>query len=189
MTGTAIRRLARALLIGCSLVAGWQHALAQTDCAATPVTLKLRDTPLLDHRGRPMKFLTDLVERPGVSIVSFVYTGCQSYCPPASLIMQLVDGQADPAMRLASVTIDPLGDRPEVLAVRAKDMGASERWSWLTGEPAAVFDLLDRVGISFGRIESHEVVFLVAGSGRMLRFRSLPDPDQLLCAARKLAAR
>ena len=189
MTGTALHRLARALLVGCALITGAQHALAHADCAAAPVALKLRDTPLTDHRGRPMKFLTDLVERPGVSIVSFVYTGCQSYCPPASLIMQLVDGQADPAMRLASVTIDPLGDRPEVLAVRAREMGASERWSWLTGDPAAVFDLLDRVGISFGRIESHEVVFLVAGSGRMLRFRSLPDPDQLLCAARKLAAR
>ena len=189
MTGTALHRLARALLVGCALITGAQHALAHADCAATPVALKLRDTPLTDHRGRPMKFLTDLVERPGVSIVSFVYTGCQSYCPPASLIMQLVDGQADPAMRLASVTIDPLGDRPEVLAVRAEEMGASERWSWLTGEPAAVFDLLDRVGIGFGRIEEHDVVFLVAGGGRMLRFRSLPDPDQLLCAARQLAPR
>ncbi len=189
MTGTALHRLARALLVGCALITGAQHALAHADCAAAPVALKLRDTPLTDHRGRPMKFLTDLVERPGVSIVSFVYTGCQSYCPPASLIMQLVDGQADPAMRLASVTIDPLGDRPEVLAVRAREMGASERWSWLTGDPAAVFDLLDRVAIGFGRVENHDVVFLVAGGGRMLRFRSLPDPDQLLCAARKLAAR
>ena len=189
MTGTGMHRLARAMLVGCALAVSMQSAFAQANCMATPVSLKLRDTPLLDHRGRPIKFLTDLVERPGVSIVSFVYTGCQSYCPPASLIMQLVDGQADPAMRLASVTIDPLSDRPEVLAVRAKEMGASDRWSWLTGEPAAVFDLLDRVGISFGRIEEHDVVFLVAGGGRMLRFRSLPDPDQLLCAARQLAPR
>lgn len=188
MTGW-IHPLARALLVGCVLAGSAQQTRAEGDCAATPVTLKLRDTPLLDHRGRKMRFLSDLVARPGVSIISFVYTGCQSYCPPANLIMQLVDGRADPATRLASVTIDPLGDRPEVLAVRAKEMDASERWSWLTGEPADVFDLLDRVGIGFGRIEEHDVVFFVAGGNRILRFRSLPDPDQLLCAARKLAAR
>lgn len=188
MTSSRPHRLIRVLLLGCAILAGVHQAAAETACAATPVALKLRDTPLLDHRGRSLKFLTDLVERPGASIVSFVYTGCQSYCPPASLIMQLVDGKADAAMRLASVTIDPLGDRPETLAARAKEMGASERWSWLTGEPAEVFDLLDRVGVGFGRISEHDVVFLVAGGGRMLRFRSLPDPDQLLCAARKLAA-
>ncbi|MFC5508592.1 SCO family protein [Bosea massiliensis] len=170
-------------------VSGAAQAVAQSLCVATPVSLKLRDTALVDHRGRRVKLLSDLIDRPGVSVISFVYTGCQSYCPPASLIMQMVDGKAAPDVRLASVTIDPLTDQPDVLAVRAREMGASERWAWLTGEPSEVFDLLDRVGVSFGRIEDHDVVFLIAGGGRLLRFRSLPDPDQILCVVRKLAAR
>ena len=183
-----MRKAGLAIMLGGALMPGIRDATAQENCEVAMVSLRLRDTELVDHRGRKVKFLSDLVQRPGASIVSFVYTGCQTYCPPADLIMQVIDGKAGADLRLASVTIDPLSDRPEVLAVRAKEMGASERWAWLTGEPAEVFDLLDRIGVSFGRIEDHDVVFLVAGSGRMLRFRSLPDPDQILCAARKLAS-
>lgn len=183
-----IRKAALAIMLGGALLPNIRDATAQENCETAAVSLRLRDTELVDHRGRRVKFLSDLVQQPGASIVSFVYTGCQTYCPPADLVMQIVDGKASADTRLASVTIDPLGDRPEVLAVRAKEMGASERWSWLTGEPAEVFDLLDRVGVSFGRIEDHNVIFLVAGGGRMVRFLSLPDPDQILCAARKLTS-
>jgi protein SCO1/2 len=92
----------------------------------------------VDHRGA--RFGSDQLEgRPWVA--SFFFTSCPTLCP--KLTEQLValearlDAEESP-VRMVTFTVDPETDTPEVLARHAREVGAGPRWTFLTGEPAAL---------------------------------------------------
>ena len=79
-----------------------------------PMTIP--DTPVIDHRGRPLRFYSDLVKGRVVAI-NFIFTSCKTICPTQSIVFgQLQRMAGDRPVQLISVSLDPLNDRPEQLA-------------------------------------------------------------------------
>ncbi len=76
-----------------------------------------------------------------VWVAGFFFTRCPGPCLALTRNMAHIQTALadEPDIRLASFTIDPEADRPEVLAAYMRRHGASPRnWFFLTGEPTAV---------------------------------------------------
>jgi len=79
-----------------------------------------------------------------VWVANFIFTSCRLTCPQQSATMARLqaDLQAEPDIRLVSITVDPDHDTPEVLARYATRFHADpRRWLFLTGEEQAIYTL------------------------------------------------
>jgi protein SCO1 len=99
---------------------------------------------LVDQTGQPF---TDAALRGKVSIVSFVFTRCDTICPVISMKMARIQEKTFDLARdikLVSFSVDPEYDTPARLADYAKKYGADpERWRFLTGEYKQVYALIE----------------------------------------------
>ncbi len=93
--------------------------------------------------------LADL--RGKVLLVTFIYATCTDTCP--LLTSKMADLQRrlgrdfGTRVRFVSITVDPEVDTPEVLRAYAKAHGANpEGWSFLTGAPSEISDVVARYG-------------------------------------------
>ena len=144
-------RLATAILVALTILAG--PALAVSDAARDPGALpEIGPAPafaLMSQDGKPVNLIG---LRGKVVAVSFFYTACPDICP--LLTQKLVEVQdslgEDFGSKIAfvSITVDPEHDTQEVLkdyaaAWEAKTGG----WSFLSGPPAAVHDVVRRYGV------------------------------------------
>ena len=103
----------------------------------------------LEERSGRAVSEADFADR--VGIVSFIFTRCPLSCPKISGVMKgLQNDLAGSSVLLLSVSVDPVHDTPAVLAEYANRFGAKpDRWWFLTGPKAAVFDLVrDRLKLS-----------------------------------------
>src|SRR4029450_13407074 len=94
--------------------------------------------------------LADL--RGKVVAVTFIYTSCIDTCPVLTALMAHVQDKLgqDFGERVAfvSITVDPERDTPEVLERYADTFGADLKgWAFLTGDPAAIRDMMRRYGL------------------------------------------
>jgi protein SCO1/2 len=87
---------------------------------------------LVDERGQA--FTADAL-RGHPTIVSFIFTRCDTICPVTSLRMQnLQDQTFGTTIKLLSFSVDPTYDTPERLATYAQHYRADpERWRFVTG--------------------------------------------------------
>src|SRR5438876_12205985 len=104
---------------------------------------------LTSQDGAPVA-LNDL--RGKVVAVAFIFTTCGSTCPLLTAKMVQVQHQlgADFGAKVAfiSITLDPEHDTPEMLKLYAQAYEADPAgWSFLTGDPAAVRDVVRRYGV------------------------------------------
>ncbi len=79
-------------------------------------------------------------------IASFFFTRCSGPCPAllghVRRLQQSIE-EADSAVRLVSITVDPKNDTEEVLRSHAQSFTADpERWLFLTGSEDAIFGLM-----------------------------------------------
>jgi uncharacterized membrane protein YozB (DUF420 family)/cytochrome oxidase Cu insertion factor (SCO1/SenC/PrrC family) len=76
-------------------------------------------------------------------VADFVFTRCGGPCPLVSNVMEKVQaslGRSD--ARLVTFTVDPTHDTPTVLSEYATLHHAEDRWSFLTGDEAAIANLV-----------------------------------------------
>ena len=107
---------------------------------------------LVDQQGRP--FGREQLKG-SVWIADLMFTRCAGQCPRMHERMQTLAGSiADSNLRLASFSVDPANDTPEVLAAYAKRWrapavasGSGDAWVFLTGAPGEV-DRLAKDGFS-----------------------------------------
>jgi protein SCO1/2 len=89
---------------------------------------------LTDERGEPF---TDAALRGHVTIVSFLFTRCDTICPVTTMKMERLQGKtfdAGAQIKLASFSVDPAYDTPDRLAVYAQRYHADPaRWRFVTG--------------------------------------------------------
>jgi protein SCO1 len=109
---------------------------------ATPVALA-------DFRGK-------------VLAVTFIYTSCADTCPILTALMASVQDKLGRdfggTIAFVSITVDPERDTPAVLKRYAETFGADLKgWTFLTGEPAAVREVVRRYGIFAAKNEKGEV--------------------------------
>lgn len=116
-------------------------------------------------------------------VINFNYTTCVSICPLGNDVMARLDDMlaADKPIRLMSITIDPRRDTPSLMRAAAESFDASERWSWLTGDPGEIERLLAAFDAGVANVELHEPIFLVGDleTGRFYRSLSMPNPTEL----------
>ncbi|MFN3845648.1 MAG: SCO family protein [Paracoccaceae bacterium] len=140
-----------------------------------------------DGRFHPPKIaLTDQAHQPrdlrdvfaaGPVVMTFAYTTCETICPLGNAVMAEIDSLAAADVTLVTVTIDPDTDTPARMARAAREMAASPRWLWLTGDSVDIRRLLDAVDAPKGPIELHDPIFVVADPDRRTYRRSLSLPD------------
>lgn len=115
--------------------------------AAPPELTDLGTLPpfqLVDDHGRPF---TEDALRGHATIVSFVFTRCDTICPTTTMKMTTLQEQTalDDGIKLLSISVDPAYDTPARLAAYAKHYRADDaRWRFVTGAPERVHDLVER---------------------------------------------
>ncbi len=117
-------------------------------------------------------------------VADFIFTNCEGPCPRMSSHMHEIQKATDsgmPRLKLVSFTVDPARDTPPVLAEYAKHFQAeSNRWSFLTGDPATL-QLLDREAFKLGNLSGamdHSTRFvLVDGKGNIRGYYGIGDGD------------
>lgn len=77
-----------------------------------------------------------------VYVVEFFFTSCPTICPKMNISMLKLQKEyyGNPDFGMASFSIDPKRDLPEVLKAYAKEKGATmKNWQFLTGEKEAIY--------------------------------------------------
>jgi protein SCO1/2 len=128
----------------------------------TPALPKIAAAPgftLTSQDGGPIA-LASL--RGKVVAVTFIFTRCTATCPVLTPMMSLVQDRLgrDFGSRIvfASVTVDPDHDTPEMLKLYAQMYGADvEGWSFLSGPPPVIADLIRRYGAFAAKNANGEV--------------------------------
>lgn len=128
----------------------------------TPALPKIAAAPgftLTSQDGGPIA-LASL--RGKVVAVTFIFTRCTASCPVLTPMMSLVQDRLgrDFGSRIvfASVTVDPDHDTPEMLKLYAQMYGADvEGWSFLSGPPPVIADLIRRYGAFAAKNANGEV--------------------------------
>ena len=129
---------------------------------------------LTDQDGRPVA-LEDL--RGKTVLLDFVFTHCTGPCPVLTGLHVDVQRALAPELRaktqFVSISLDPERDTPEALRAYALKRGADlAGWSFLTGTPAEIEDVLKRYGVGVIRRAGEEpahlvVTFVIDPQGRI----------------------
>jgi protein SCO1/2 len=141
----------RVLLVMLAIV-----VFAAIPAVVLPIMLSRGDTPrlddlgtipafsLVDERGQPF---TDDALRGHPTIVSFVFTRCDTICPITTMKMQRIQDKtfdAGARIKLLSFSVDPDYDTPPRLAEYAKRYQADPtRWRFVTGPHAMIQGLVE----------------------------------------------
>ncbi len=122
------------------------------------------DFSLVDQTGAPLSS-ADL--RGSWVLVDFVYTSCPGPCPILTGLHAELRRSLSPELlsrvRFVSISLDPATDTPEALAAYARARGADQPgWSFLTGPPADVAEVVRRFGVGSTRAADGTIDHLVA---------------------------
>lgn len=138
------------VLIGCLAIVAIAVGVVGATIAMRPPDPKLDDLgdvgtfSLVDERGQAF---TDAALRGHVTIVSFLFTRCDTICPVITMKMQRVQDKtfdAGDRIKLASFSVDPGYDTPERLGEYAQRYKADPaRWRFVTGRPEAVRPVIE----------------------------------------------
>lgn len=182
------------MLSGTLLALAVTQAPAQT-APIVPVggeePLVIPDLPVTSDQGRQAPLRT-LLPADAPVIMGFTYTSCDSICDVTNAILLDVDQRLaasnDSRTRIVTISIDPANDSPARLAAARAELEASDHWLMLTAGMRGTRPLLEALRVPTGRIENHEMMFLVGRpcAGRMTRILSFADPEMLLALAATL---
>lgn len=131
------------LVIGVATTAFAIHRQRQKQ-AAESRQRHLAPFSLVDRTGRPVT-RADLAGHD--LVVNFVFSSCSLTCLQVNRhlaeVQRLLAERGEDHVRIVSLTVDPRTDTPPVLSDFARQFGAdTNRWLFLTGEPAAVDSLI-----------------------------------------------
>lgn len=155
------------------------------------VTVRGLDTTLLDQDGRAVHLKRDVIGRK-IVVVDFVYTSCTTVCPMASAmfadLQTRLGDRVGRDVELITITVDPVRDTPAQLKAHALKFQTGPGWTWLTGSPVAVNDVLKGMGAYAADFTQHPLMVLVGdgATGGWTRFSGLPDPQRLAEHVRRL---
>ena len=143
---------------------------------------------LIDQAGHPVS-LADL--RGQILVVDFIFTRCTGPCPIMTArnveLQRSLAAELRARVRFVSISLDPENDTPEALGAYAAAHGADlSSWSFLTGPPVEVAEVVRRWGVGTlrapdGNIDHALATFLVDGRGRIAsRWFGLEQPTSQL---------
>jgi protein SCO1/2 len=148
---------------------------------------RIGEFDLIDRDGEPVD---ESIFDGEVTVLTFFFTSCNGPCPAIARTMKRIqDRTRQPVtvptgrdmlvkrLKLASISVDGGRDTPEVISAFADSYGASRtRWSFVTGDPEAVRELV-RESIGF-ELREEEGVQVEDPSGAMMN--NILHPTRLL---------
>ena len=164
----------------CALLALWLRPAS----SEAPERIAFPEVTMSDHRGERIAF--GAKDRGRITVVSFMYSSCETLCPVTNAILSALDSKLDTLgtqdVRILSISIDPANDRPALLARTAARFQASERWHFASGPAGPV--LARRFGVDVRRLAFHDPIIFVGRADQRLFVRRFgqPDPEALLAA-------
>jgi protein SCO1/2 len=158
------------------------------------------DGSFVDQGGKKRRF-GDFKGSP--VLMTFIYTRCPdaTFCPLmdrhfATLQKTLKQDPALKAVRLVTVSFDPVTDTPAVLTKHAQSLDADlSRWTFLTGDRDEVDRFASRFGVSISRslTDQREITHnlrtaIVGADGKLVKAYTGNDwsPELLIADLRKL---
>lgn len=161
-----------------------------------PTFLTLPDFTLMERSGKSVS-RADLLG--SVWVAGFIFTRCHETCPMVTGVMARLRSELPSNVRMVTITVDPRYDRPAVLRDYAAAVKADpERWWFLTGDLAAVNNLLTKGFLSpavenppghdqEGELYTHTTrLAVVDKKGNVLGFFDSRDPAAVDQLARKV---
>jgi protein SCO1/2 len=161
------------------------------------------DIELLDHRGRNVRFYSDLVQDRCVCVIYF-YTRCTGSCPGTTRLVKklrkdLADEFSNDELVFISLTLEPDVDTPEELQDYMRGNGIEDDpslpdWVYATGD----FEEIDALRKSLGVYDLDPIIdadktehaaLLTFGNDRTDRWAALPvgmDFEQLKIAMTRI---
>jgi len=109
--------------------------------------LKIGPVPEFEFTDQNGKKITNADYAGKVYVVEFFFTTCPTICPRMNVNMVDIEKTffGNPNFGIASFSINPEHDTPQVLKEHAEFLGAkSSNWHFLTGEQQAIFDLANK---------------------------------------------
>lgn len=109
--------------------------------------LKIGPAPKFELVNQDNSKVTNETYKGKVYVLEFFFTSCPTICPKMNASMLVIEDKffGNPNFGIASVSIDPEHDTPEVLKAHAKSLGVrSSSWNFLTGNKAYILDLANK---------------------------------------------
>lgn len=202
------KRAKAASLVLALLLAVPAHALGGGDCphhkqatASTPAPaakapsseVRLVEAGLVDQDGTPVRLGGEVIGDRLV-VMDFVFTTCTTVCPVLSAIFARVQGKLGERLgtevRLVSISVDPTRDTPARLKAYSTSHRAKPGWTWLTGSPENVKQVLEGLGAYTPAYANHTPMVLIgdARTGMWVRLNGFPSEEQILAKVDELAA-
>ncbi len=144
-----LKALRRALLLAGALVLAFLGYLNLSRRPEPPPVIKEVPTFSLTHHDGTTVTRELFSGEPWIA--DFIFTRCAAICPRmTSQMNHVVESLGeDSPVRIASFSVDPEHDTPEVLAEYARKHGAGDGWYFLTGETETLHKL-SREGFMLG---------------------------------------
>ena len=116
-----------------------------------------------------------------VWLTSFFFTRCKTICPKILGHLKSVEEEAKSKginLHMISMTVDPEHDTPERLLAKHQEIGASEKWTFLTGSREKITDVVVKgFKTHMGEEETLENGLIEIGHGAKLL---LIDPQGII---------
>ncbi|KYG01980.1 SCO family protein [Sorangium sp. So ce296] len=148
------------------------------------------NTELVDQHGRAHRFYDGLLRGRKV-LINFAFTSCKGACPTMTAnlarVQALLRARGE-RVTMLTITVDPENDTPAALKQYAAKFKAGEGWYFLTGTPANVAAVLQRLGGQVRRPEDHMMTLLVGdtSTGVWLKTLATEPPETLAHVAQHL---
>lgn len=104
--------------------------------------MKFEKVPSFEFTDQHNNLVNNSNFKDKVYVVEFFFTSCPTICPRMNENMVKIQNEffGNPSFAIASVSIDPERDSPEVLKAYAKEKGATlKNWFFLTGDKELVY--------------------------------------------------
>lgn len=134
--------------------------VAPLGASTQPFAPAIPDVPVLTQDGKSVRFYSDLVKGNAVA-VNFVFTNCKTICPMLGGMFTNLQKQSARGVRMISITIDPTVDTPRRLKEWSAKFHPGPSWTFVTGRPADIDQILKAFGAYNSRPQDHLPITIV----------------------------
>jgi protein SCO1/2 len=110
----------------------------------TPELVVIGEVPEFSFTNQNNELIDNSFYNEKVYVVEFFFSTCPTICPKMNANMVLLQNEyyGNPSFGIASFTINPKFDTPEILKAYAKSHNATlKTWNFMTGDREKIYDL------------------------------------------------
>jgi protein SCO1 len=137
-----------------------------------------------DQNGKALHFYDDVIKGK-IVVVSFIFAKCHDLCPLTTARLADVRHRLGDAVGkdvyFVSITIDPENDTPAIMKAYAEPFDVGAGWQFLTGAPADIKVIRDKLGELSRQKSEHNAEVLLGNdrTGEWARDSAMSDPTLL----------